>query len=92
VSRSNGDVADLYQTRCQTKNNEDQREVLVAAKRCESTPTMSDMRQFDFCGAGALQLTLFSDAEGTEDQVQDVVGGSGAGDVVERTQRGVEIE
>jgi len=35
---------------------------------------------------------LFSDAEGAEDQVQDVVGGSRAGDVVQRTQRTVEVE
>ena len=36
--------------------------------------------------------TLFSDAEGAEDQVEDVVGGGGAGDFVERTQGSVEIE
>src|SRR5580658_3914248 len=36
--------------------------------------------------------TLLSDAEGTEDEVEDVVGGSGAGDFVEGAQGRVEIE
>ena len=31
-----------------------------------------------------LDATLFSDTEGTKDQVEDVVGGGGAGDFVER--------
>ena len=35
---------------------------------------------------------LLSDAEGAEDQVQDVVGGGGAGDGVERPEGVVEIE
>src|SRR5208282_3781336 len=40
----------------------------------------------------ALDATLFSDAEGAEDQVKDVVGGGGAGDFVERAQGRVQIE
>jgi NADPH:quinone reductase-like Zn-dependent oxidoreductase len=36
--------------------------------------------------------TLLSDAEGAEDQVQDVVGGCGAGDFIERTQAAVQIQ
>ena len=43
-------------------------------------------------GAGRAPGPLFSDAEGGEDAVQDVVGGGGAGDGVDRAQRGVEIE
>src|ERR1035441_3048055 len=39
-----------------------------------------------------LSLTLLSNAERAEDQVQDVVGGGGAGDVVQGTQRAVEIQ
>src|ERR1019366_7249472 len=39
-----------------------------------------------------LGKTLLSDAERAEDQIQDVVGGSGAGDVVQGTQRAVEIQ
>ena len=39
-----------------------------------------------------LDTTLLSDAEGAEDQVEDVVGGGGAGDFVERAQGAVEIE
>ena len=35
---------------------------------------------------------LFPDAKRAEDEIQDVVGGSGAGDFVERTQCAVEIE
>jgi len=42
--------------------------------------------------ASACRAILLSDAEGTEDQIEDVVGGSGAGDFVEGTQRSVEIE
>jgi len=36
--------------------------------------------------------TLLSDAESAEDQVQDVVGGGGAGDFVERAQGRIKIE
>ena len=36
--------------------------------------------------------TLFSDAEGAEDEVENVVGGGGSGDFVERAQGGVEVE
>ena len=35
---------------------------------------------------------LLSDAEGAKDQVEDVVGGGGAGDFVERAESVVEIE
>ena len=35
---------------------------------------------------------LFSDAEGGEDQAEDVVGGGGAGDLVQWAERVVEIE
>ena len=40
----------------------------------------------------SMEAVLFSDAEGTEDQVENVVGGGGAGDFVERAQGCVEIE
>jgi hypothetical protein len=39
-----------------------------------------------------VDATLLSDAEGAEDQVEDVVRGGGAGDFVERAQCSVEIE
>ena len=35
---------------------------------------------------------LFADAEGGEDAVEDVVGGSGAGNGVDRAEGGVEVE
>ena len=35
---------------------------------------------------------LFSDAEGAEDQIEDVIGGGGAGDFVEGAEGSVEIE
>ena len=38
------------------------------------------------------ELALLPDAEGAEDQIEDVVGGGGAGDGVERLQGVVEIE
>ena len=34
----------------------------------------------------------FADAERAEDQIEDVVGGGGAGDFVERAERAVEVE
>ena len=37
-------------------------------------------------------LGLLTDAKCTENQVEDVVGGGGAGDFVERAERVVEIE
>ena len=40
----------------------------------------------------AVGRTLFSDAEGAEDQVEDVVGGSGSGEGVERMKCFVEVE
>src|ERR1019366_1062169 len=43
--------------------------------------------------AGCLcALILLSDTEGAEDQAQDVVRGGGAGDVVQGTQRAVEVQ
>src|ERR1700687_3198875 len=39
-----------------------------------------------------LETVLLSDAEGAEDQVEDIVGGGGAGDFVERAQGSVEVE
>src|ERR1022692_1041851 len=35
---------------------------------------------------------LFSDAEGAENQIEDIVGRGGSGHFVDRTQRSVEIE
>ena len=35
---------------------------------------------------------LFSDAEGAEDQIEDVIGGGGAGDFIEGAEGSVEIE
>jgi hypothetical protein len=43
-------------------------------------------------GWNLLNATLLSNAEGTEDQVEDVVGGGGAGDFVEGAQGSVEVE
>src|SRR5271166_4185573 len=40
----------------------------------------------------ALDVALFSNAERTEDEVQDVFGCGGAGNVVQRAQRAVEVE
>lgn len=40
---------------------------------------------------GERRATLFSDTEGTEDQIQNVIGGGGACHLVERAQRVVEI-
>lgn len=37
-------------------------------------------------------MSLFADAELAEDEVQDVVGGGGAGKGVERLEGGVEVE
>ena len=39
-----------------------------------------------------LDFTLLSDAEGAEDQVENVVGGGGAGDFVEGAEGSVEVE
>ena len=39
-----------------------------------------------------MELTLFSDAERAEDQVEDVVGSGGAGDFIQRTQSAIEVE
>src|SRR5437870_13121796 len=41
--------------------------------------------------AGSLKV-LFADAERAEDQVQDVIGGGGAGDFIQRSQSIVEAE
>jgi len=37
-------------------------------------------------------MKLLSDAEGAEDQIEDVIGGGGAGDFVEGAEGSVEIE
>ena len=40
----------------------------------------------------SVEGNLLSNAEGAEDQIEDVVGGGGAGDGIERPQGVVEIE
>jgi len=40
----------------------------------------------------ALDLALFSNAEGPEDKIEDVIGGSGAGDFIQRPQSRIKIE
>ena len=45
------------------------------------------------CGSeNGVSSVLFSDAEGGEDEAEDVVGGGGAGEGVEGAEGGVEIE
>ena len=46
----------------------------------------------DFPAVVSVNAALLSDAEGAEDQVKDVVGGSCAGDFVKGTEGSVEIE
>jgi hypothetical protein len=45
-----------------------------------------------FAAQNGTGLHLLSDAEGAEDQVEDVVGGGGAGDFVEGAEGSVEVE
>ena len=39
-----------------------------------------------------MEVTLFSNAKRAEDEIEDVVAGSGSGDLIERPQGVVEIE
>jgi len=45
-----------------------------------------------FAARQAVARCLFADAERAEDQVQDVIGGGGAGDFIQRSQSIVEVE
>src|SRR5579863_896590 len=51
----------------------------------------SDVRGLTFCWTTP-EVSLFSNAEGTKNQVQNVIGSRGAGDGIKRTKGVVEIE